>query len=97
MFAGDGEGEFFALNAETGDVHWQSRLKGNYSASPLYANGRIYFFSHEGLTTVIQPGTSFKELASNTLDGPIMASPAALDGRLIIRTDKALYCIGGDN
>lgn len=81
------------LNAKTGDVHWTERLPGNYCASPLFADGKIYFWSREGETTVVQPGTTFEKLAANKLDGSFMASPAAVGAGLIVRTDKALYRI----
>ena len=62
-------------------------------ASPLYADGRIYFFGSAGDTTVIAPGTSFRKLASNQLDGTMVATAAAVDGSLIVRTDRAFYCL----
>ena len=88
---GDKGGIATCLEAKTGEPHWQERLGGNYSASPLSADGKIYFCSHEGVTTVVAPGTEFKRLAKNQLDGSLMASPAAINGALFLRTDKALY------
>jgi outer membrane protein assembly factor BamB len=67
---------------------------GNYCASPLFADGKIYFWNREGDTTIIKPGVKFEKLASNKLEGSFMASPAAVDGALYVRTDKALYRIG---
>jgi outer membrane protein assembly factor BamB len=57
------------LDARTGTTHWRERLGGNYSASPIFADGRIYFLSEEGVATVLAPGTQFQKLATNTLDG----------------------------
>lgn len=79
------------LDAKTGSVHWTERLPGNYYASPLFADGRIYFFSREGQSTAIAPGKKYQSLGSGTLDGSICASPAAIGQALYIRTDKALY------
>ena len=81
------------LDAATGQPYWSERTGGNYSASPLLADGRIYFFSQEGKVTVIAPGTTWQVLAENQLDGQLMASPVALDGTLLIRSDSALYRI----
>ncbi len=81
------------LDAKTGKVHWTRRLGGNHSASPLHAGGKIYFFSHEGETSVIEAATTFKKVATNQLDGRHMASAAAVDHALYLRTDKALYRI----
>lgn len=82
------------LDAKTGEVRWTERLGGNFCASPLLADGRIYFMNRDGLTTVIEPGTTFKVLAKNELKETIMASPAAVDGAILVRTDKALYRLG---
>ncbi|MCH8868857.1 MAG: hypothetical protein IIC85_04045 [Chloroflexi bacterium] len=72
---------------------WQERIGGNYSASPTYADGKIFFHSHAGKTTVIVPGDRLRILSTNTLDGQMMASAAVVDGALLLRTDKALYRI----
>ena len=79
------------LDARTGSVHWQQRLGGNYSASPLFADGRIYFASEEGKTTVIAPGTTFRLLATSQLDGAILASFAVAHRSLFIRAGGQLY------
>jgi outer membrane protein assembly factor BamB len=81
------------LDALTGRRRWQERLKGTYSASPVYADGRIYFVNEDGVTTVIAPGTEFRSLAVNTLEGTTYASPAVVDGSIFIRTASALYRI----
>lgn len=83
------------VDAKTGATHWQVRLGGNYSASPVFADGRIYFQSEEGVTTVIAPGKQFRRLASNKLDGDMLASMAISRGSIFIRTDQHLYSIGG--
>jgi len=81
------------LDARTGELRWIQRIGGNYSASPVYAEGRIYFQSEEGVTTVIEPGRTFKKLATNTLDEPTLASMAVSGGSVYIRTEKHLYRI----
>ena len=64
------------VDAKTGKLHWQQRLGGNHSASPIFADGRIYFLSEEGVATVIAPGKTFQKLATNELDGATLASMA---------------------
>ena len=81
------------LDAVTGAVHWQQRLGGNFSASPVFADGRIYFLSEEGVATVIAPGRDFRKLASNPLDGATLASMAVSGGSIFIRTHSHLYRI----
>ena len=82
------------LQAATGEVVYQGRLGGKYSASPVYADGRLYFLSEAGETVVIGSGPEFEILARNPLEEACQASMAVSGGRLFIRTDKHLYCIG---
>jgi outer membrane protein assembly factor BamB len=82
------------LKAETGEQVWRERLGGNYSASPIGAEGRIYFLSEKGETTVVEAGPEFKVLARNTIDEKCCASPAVSAGRLFLRSEKHLWCIG---
>ncbi|MDF1812474.1 MAG: PQQ-binding-like beta-propeller repeat protein [Verrucomicrobiales bacterium] len=89
----DSGGIISCHDARTGELHWKERIGGNYSASPLHADGKIYFHSREGETTVIQAGKEFKILAKNTLDGAHMSSAAVDGGAIILRTDKAVYRI----
>lgn len=81
------------LDARSGATLWQQRLGGNYSASAVFADGRVYFLSEEGVATVIAPGTQFRRLALNRLDGAMLASMAVSDGSIFIRTDTHLYRI----
>jgi outer membrane protein assembly factor BamB len=83
------------VDAKSGAVLWHQRLGGTFSASPLFAGGRIYFSNEEGVTTVIAPGKTFQPLATNRLDGAMLASIAVADGALFIRTNSHLYRIAG--
>lgn len=82
------------FNAADGEIHWIERVGGNYSASPMLADGRIYVANQEGMVTVLNPGTTFEVITESDLEEQIMASSVALDGRLIIRSVDALYCFG---
>ncbi len=81
------------LDAKTGEELWRQRFGGTYWASPLYADGKIYFWNEEGATTVIKPGRTFDLVAKNELDAGIMATPAVVDSSLLIRTRTHLYRI----
>lgn len=78
----------------TGEFHWTERLGEDHLASPLFAEGRIYYFGQEGTTTVIKPGKVFEKLATNPLEGTVIATPALIDGAIFLRTDTHLYRIG---
>jgi outer membrane protein assembly factor BamB len=79
------------VDAKTGNPYWQVRLGGNHSASPIYADGRIYFLSEEGESIVIAPGRQFKALAQNQLDGQTLASMAVSNGSIFVRSLTHLY------
>ena len=81
------------LEALTGKEIWSERVGGNHSASPVYAEGRIYFCNEEGKTTVIEAGRQFNKLADNKLDEGFMASPAIAGQALYLRTRTHLYRI----
>ncbi len=83
------------IDRATGQVHWTERLRGEYRASPVLADGRIYFLNMDGLCTVIQASDQFRLLAENPLDDRTLASPAVSNGRIFIRGHDALYCIEG--
>ena len=81
------------LNLGNGEEVWFERLPGEYSASPLAAEDRIYFFNQEGVCTVLQAGAEFRKLAENQLDSGMMASPAVAGEALFVRTATSLYRI----
>jgi outer membrane protein assembly factor BamB len=81
------------LEARTGTVVWTARVGGSYSASPVASDGRVYFFSEEGKTTVIEAAREYKVLAENQLDEGFMASPAVAGSALFLRTRMHLYRI----
>ena len=79
------------FDALTGSLHWRERLGGGFYASPVSADGRVYFFDTVGKTTVIKPGAKFEVLATNQLDEKTMASPAIVDKAIYLRTAGHLY------
>ena len=81
------------FDARSGETHWRERISGNYSASPLSVDGRIYFFSQDGKVTALKPGKEFVRLAENQIDGRIMATPAIVDRAFLLRGDTHLYRI----
>jgi outer membrane protein assembly factor BamB len=91
LFGIDDNGVASCLEARTGQEFWRERVGGNYSASPLYAEDHIYFFSEEGKTTVIEASRQFHKLAEDQLDDGFMASPAVAGKALYLRSKTHLY------
>ena len=95
LFMVDAAGVAVCLNAKTGKELWKERLGGTFSASPIAAGGRIYWFDESGKATVIEAAPEYKRIAVNSLDDGFMASPAVSGNALYLRTKKALYRIEG--
>src|ERR1017187_3965319 len=79
------------IEAATGQMVWTERVGGKFAASPIYADGRLYFFDQKGTTTVLKPGRTLEVLATNTLANGFMASPAVDGKAFILRTKTHLY------
>lgn len=81
------------VDALTGKQVWQQRLGGNFSSSLVLAEGKLYCQDETGTCYVLAVGREFKKIAENTLPERTLASYALLDGRILLRGDKHLYCI----
>lgn len=93
MYFVSDRGVMSCTEVKTGERIWRERTGGAFSASPIVAPGRIYFFDQEGTCTVIRPGRKFEQLATNKLEDGCMASPAVVGQALYLRTRSALYRI----
>jgi len=99
-FAHENLGIFLCVNAKTGDVVYEERLTpgpGMIYASPVLADGRLYFLGRTGRAVVLAAKPKFEQLAENTLEngrGVFNATPAFDGNRLLIRSNRALYCLG---
>jgi outer membrane protein assembly factor BamB len=91
LYTAAAENYVTCIEAATGQVVWTDRIAGKYAASPVYADGRLYFFNQEGTATVLKPGRTFEVLATNTLANGFMASPAVSGRALFLRTKTHLY------
>ncbi len=76
-----------------GQLEWKQRLGGNFSASPICVEDRLYCQSEDGVTHVVRVGPKFEKLSTNKIKGKTFASPAVVDGRIYLRSDKQIYCV----
>lgn len=90
----DEAGVLLCLDAKTGKKYYRRALhRHTHFASPVYADGNIYFTARDGTTTVITSGPEFTVLSTNPLDETICASPVISKGRIYLRSFEALYAI----
>src|ERR1041384_3594607 len=90
-------GVLTCLDAKTGEVKYEGGrppVPATFTASPVAFDGKILLTSEDGDTFVIKAGPKHEVLRTNSLGEVILASIAIADGRLFIRGDKHLYCIG---
>jgi outer membrane protein assembly factor BamB len=94
LFCVTDQGWATCYDAATGRVRWEERLPGKFSASPVAADGKVYFLGEDGTTTVVAAKPEFEVVGKNPLGEGCKASMAVAGGRLFIRGKSHLYCIG---
>lgn len=93
LFLVSDQGVLSCINAVDGGELWKQRLRGNFSASPTLASGKIYLLNESGTTYVIGADEEHRLLAENNLDGRTLASPAFVGTAIYLRSDTHLYRI----
>jgi len=79
----------------TGKIEWDLRIPGPCSASPIFADGKLYLSGEDGKVTVVVPDKEPKIVATNELNETILATPAVANGMILFRSDKHLWCFAG--
>ena len=82
------------FEAKTGERKWLRQFGKHHSASPVAANGLLYFPADDGETWVLKASDTFEVVARNPLGEECYASPAVARGQIFLRGDKHLVCIG---
>ena len=79
------------LDLKTGDLKWRERIGSDFAASPLVANGLVYFMDAQGGVTVVKASPNYEVVSKSSLGDGFMASPAVVGNALILRTRTELY------
>ena len=91
------QGVLSAYDAKTGERRYQERFKNGtsaFTASPVAADGKVYFANEDGQVFVVKAGPVFEQMAVNEMESPVLATPAISEGRLLFRTASHLMSIG---
>ena len=83
------------IQAADGEVVWSKRLTSGFSGSPVLVDGKLYCIDDEGEVLVLAAEGEFRELGRVALGEPSRATPAVSGGRMFLRTESQLFCIGG--
>jgi outer membrane protein assembly factor BamB len=94
LYMANDVGAITVVDAKSGEKVWQERVDGIFSASPVAADGKIYFLSETGETIVLRSGREPRIIARNDLGERLIASPAISNGHIFIRSDDRIFCVG---
>ena len=83
------------IQATDGKLVWLERLATSFSGSPVLVGERLYCIDDEGVVIVLAAKDQFQELARNPLGEPSRSTPAISEGRMFLRTNSHLICVGG--
>ncbi len=95
LFLISDKGMASCLNAQTGESIWLERIGGNFGASPILVGDTLLLISLDGQATLLKASDTFQILGKVDLGGPVGATPAYVDGRLLLRVGDELRCLGG--
>ncbi len=93
IFMIDDKGIASCVDARSGNSIWTKRIGGNFGASPIIVGDKWLVISLDGIATILSATDRFKKLGEVDLGGPVGASPAFSDGRLLIRVGKEIRCL----
>jgi outer membrane protein assembly factor BamB len=82
------------VDAKTGKSVWSERIGAKHAASPVFAYGAIFFVAESGAMTIIKPGDKLERVAEFSLPDHFLATPAVADGKMYLRGDEKLWCLG---
>lgn len=94
LFVVNDSGIASCFDAESGKQIWQERLQGAFSSSPVLVGDLILATSETGVTSIFQASRTFKLVATNSLQEPVLATPAVCGGQIFMRTEQQLFCLG---
>jgi outer membrane protein assembly factor BamB len=97
MYLWSDQGIVTCCDVATGQTKWQRRVGGNYSGSPVWADGRLYCVSEDGELVVLAAGDEFVVLGRSELGDLCHSTPAIALGRMYLRTAGKLFCVAGQN
>jgi hypothetical protein len=93
LYVHDEQGILNVWDAAAGTLRYTQRLEGKFIASGVAGDGKLYLTNDAGETFVIALGNTYRLLARNSLGEQCLASPAIAGRRLLLRTERHLYCI----
>jgi outer membrane protein assembly factor BamB len=94
LFLSTSYGASVCYDAKTGTKYWEHEFETPVFASPMLADGKIYLLDKKGVMHILKPDKTYSVIGEPALGEGSSCTPAFADGKILIRGDKNLYCIG---
>jgi outer membrane protein assembly factor BamB len=94
FFIATSAGDVVCLDAATGKANWEQEFKKGFSSSPVLVGDRVYIIDITGVVHIFGAEAEYKEIGTIAMGEPVFATPAFVNGRIYIRGEKTLYCVG---
>ncbi|MCU0857166.1 MAG: PQQ-like beta-propeller repeat protein [Pontiellaceae bacterium] len=94
FFIATSAGDVVCLDAATGEVKWEHEFKDGFSSSPVLVGNCVYAVDLSGVVHIFEAADEYKEVGTVAMGEPVYATPAFVTGRIYIRSDETLFCIG---
>jgi outer membrane protein assembly factor BamB len=94
LFFGTSFGPVFCLAADSGEVIWTKEYETGFYSSPVLLGENIYYLDRKGMVRIFKARDTFMPVANIDMGEPVDTTPAYYDGRLYIRGQKHLFCLG---
>lgn len=94
LFMATSYGVMVCYNAKTGDILWEHEFDNGFYSSPMMVEGKIYLMDMSGIMHVFEAANEYKAISSNPLGEDAMTTPAFSNGKIFIRGNKHLFCVG---
>lgn len=94
FFIATSAGDIVCLDAATGEVKWEQEFDDGFNSSPVLVGNRVYAIDLGGGVHIFEAAEEYKEVGTVAMGEPVYATPAFVSGRIYIRGDEDLYCIG---
>jgi len=96
VYIATGYGVFAAFDAKTGEFRSEHEFRMGFYSSPVIADGKIYLFDQDGKVHVFTADNDFRLLESFDTGEKTSATPAFTDGKIVVRTEKSIYCVSAN-
>jgi outer membrane protein assembly factor BamB len=93
LYMGTVYGVVVSFDTQTGEVRKEHELNGTFYSSPIIAEGKVYLFNTDGVLYIFAANDEFSLLHSFETGENTFATPAFTDGRIVVRTEKSIYCV----